>query len=90
MLSFEELQSRGGVIISLPRLQNRYEITKMRLEAAGFQGLTMFKGVDGFNDDMTSLLEKYGLEGRLSSDCRSERKSGLHFEPYSYLAKDRR
>jgi len=73
MLSFEELQSRGGVIVSLPRLQNRYEITKVRLEAAGFQGLTMFKGVDGFNDDMTSLLKKYELEDRLSLEIADQK-----------------
>ena len=57
-ITFEEFQNHGSVMISLPRLQHRFQVTKEKLEAAGFKNISIVKGVDGFNDDIEPLLQK--------------------------------
>jgi GR25 family glycosyltransferase involved in LPS biosynthesis len=72
-ITFEEFQNHGSVMISLPRLQHRFQVTKEKLEAAGFKNISIVKGVDGFNDDIEPLLQTFGLEGKLAEEISGKK-----------------
>lgn len=62
-VSFEELLETGGVILSLPRYEHRFQYTRKRLEEVGFQNLQMFRGIDGFEDDLEAAAHAIGFKG---------------------------
>ncbi len=62
-VSFQDLLSQGGVILSLPRYQHRFEHTKQRLEEAGFVNLQFYKGVDGFEENLEEVSKTLELPG---------------------------
>ena len=72
--SFEQFLEQGGVILSLPRYENRFHHTKQRLEEVGFQNLKFYKGIDGFHEDTVSAAKNLGLS--LNYDEKISSKPG--------------
>ncbi len=66
--SFETLLKQGGVILSLPRYEARFRHTKQRLEEVGFQNLQVYKGVDGFEENLQEVAEKMGYTLRCDEE----------------------
>lgn len=70
--SFEELLKQGGVILSLPRYENRFRHTKQRLEEVGFQNLQFYQGVDGFHDDLAFAAKNLGFSLTYDTEIASK------------------
>jgi hypothetical protein len=67
-LSFQEFLQKGGVILSLPRYEYRFQHTKKRLQEVGFHNLHFYKGVDGFVDDLSGIAIQLGISGIYTDD----------------------
>jgi hypothetical protein len=70
-ISFSQVLEGGGVILSLPRYVSRFQYTKEKLEAVGFQALVPFWGVDGFEADLGEVAKGLGFAGTYDEEIRS-------------------
>lgn len=52
-VTFAELMTRGGVMITLPRHQARADYSRQKLTDAGFKNIQSYTGVDGFSEDLS-------------------------------------
>jgi GR25 family glycosyltransferase involved in LPS biosynthesis len=67
-LTFQEFQQKGGVILSLPRYEYRFQHTRHHLQQVGFQNIQFYKGIDGFVDDLSGIAIQLGIPGIYTED----------------------
>lgn len=67
-LTFQEFQEKGGLILSLPRYEYRFQHTRHHLQQVGFQNIQFYKGIDGFVDDLSGITIQLGIPGIYTED----------------------